>query len=520
MSNQFFISDVSKNYNLRHHIMGKPSPIYLVIRVKEKQYKISLGIKVLPEHWNKCKAMVSPLLTKLDNLNNNEVNKKIFEYDGKYSEFIAYLCSNPEQLDNIDNAINTFKEVKKKENRPLAIAVLRTLLREKPMGDSSRKIFNQQLDNFYEYLKTLKKDIHMDDIDVTLMRNYLNYLHNSTCTHSITGETVYLEDNSVKIVFGNILTILGYAEKADMIDLSKIRKLKEKGRDKTEENQVYLNDDEFEVMKNIQLKDNLDIIRDLFLLQLELGQRFSDITELMGKKLSIKDNIINIIQKKTGTRVTIPLTPYAIEIIKKYNYILPNSTNNKMNIGLKEIGKLCGFNEMCECRESRNGKPYIYSVEKYKLIGTHTARRSFVSNNVKGGISTELIKAITGHKSGAFDRYNRVEQEDLARAFVKAKQGNVPSNDIPVNPEPPECQNKAVMGDDCNTLKKVLIMLGENPLDFIDIDDVEILYRKVILKENKICEIYGCDFKTLKEIFNSDMTIREKIELVQNLMEK
>lgn len=517
MKEQFFVNEVSKNYNLRHHIQGKPSVVYMVVRVRDKQYKISMGVKVLPEHWGKCKAMVSPLLSRLDNLNNNEVNKKILEYDRKFSELISYLCMNPEEMDNIDNVINSIKVIKKKENRPLAIAVLRTLLREKPMGDTARYGFNKQLDNFYEFLKTLKKDIYMSDIDVALMRDYQIHLHNTTCTHKITGETVYVEDNTVRTEFNNILTILSYAEKAELIDLTKINKLKEKGRDKTEDNQVYLTDEEFAIIKSAKLKDNLSVARDLFCLQLDMGQRFSDIDNMMGKKMTITKGSIEIIQQKTGARVTIPLTPYAIGIFKKYDYVLPKYKNTNMNKYLKKIGKICNINSQCQCRESRNGKPYIYSVEKWQLISTHTARRSFVSNNIKDGISADLIKSVTGHASGAFERYNRVSQEDLAEAFVKAKMGKTSVEVIPANPDPNPEPTRGVMLDDIDTMRKILMMLGENPIDVMEMD-AEMLWRRIAIKEYAICDKVGCDYKTLKDIFNSDMSLKDKITKVNNLL--
>ena len=106
MNNQFFINQITKNYNLRHHNQNKPSPIYLIIRANNKQYKIPLGVKVLPQHWNKNKAMISILLSDLDNNNNNLVNKKIFEYDNKYSSFIDYICNHIDETDDIGNIIS------------------------------------------------------------------------------------------------------------------------------------------------------------------------------------------------------------------------------------------------------------------------------------------------------------------------------------------------------------------------------------------------------------------------------
>lgn len=59
------------------------------------------------------------MYSKLDNVNNNEVNKTIIEYNGKYMEFISYLCTNPNAFQRYnrlssEDAADTFAKIKNK----------------------------------------------------------------------------------------------------------------------------------------------------------------------------------------------------------------------------------------------------------------------------------------------------------------------------------------------------------------------------------------------------------------------
>ncbi|MBQ0089749.1 MAG: tyrosine-type recombinase/integrase, partial [Prevotellaceae bacterium] len=453
----------------------------------------------------------------------------ILEYDAKYLDFISYLCNHPNETDNVKNIISSIFGMKKKEDKPLAIAVLRQLLYKQQMKQSSIEIMMGALDEFDSFLQKYKRKIYLEDINVQLMEDYIEFQKTLKVTHKITGQSVPLEDNTIFAKFKKMLTILGYAANVDMFDTSKIAKLKKRFKtDKTENNQVFLTEEEEEAIMNLRLTGDKDRVRDIFIFQLEIGQRVSDVINLMGKDLStmIKDGKLRIIQEKTGTLVTPSITPTIKKILEKYNYELPIITKNKINTLIKEVCKEANINTMCECVEMRGGVRYKYSCPKYDLVSSHTSRRSFVGQNISAGIDTSLIRKITGHLSEeAFQHYNRLSSEDAAEAMMKIKgQGgcsnvevvNDTTNNTPVNPAPNPAQIKGVMLDDIHTMKKILMMLGDNPIEVMDIDDEELLWRRIAIKENELCEKIGCDYKFLKELFNSDITLKDKINIINS----
>ena len=52
MAEQVFINNVRVSFNLREPKADKPTNIYLVCRINNKQVKLSTGVKIYPEQWN------------------------------------------------------------------------------------------------------------------------------------------------------------------------------------------------------------------------------------------------------------------------------------------------------------------------------------------------------------------------------------------------------------------------------------------------------------------------------------
>ena len=104
-------------------------------------------------------------------------------------------------------------------------------------------------------------------------------------------------------------------------------------------------------------------------------------------------------------------------ILEKYNYNLPKSiSNQKFNEFIKEVGRLAGINNMVRTSITRANGEEVELKSKYKLISTHTARRSFCTNLYNKGIDTISIIAQTGHASEAMLlKYLKVDKKEHAR---------------------------------------------------------------------------------------------------------
>lgn len=100
MERQIFINEMQARFNLRKPRSEKPTNLYLVCRINNKQVKLSTGVKIYPDHWNEKRqeAYISVRLSELDNINNTIANKKITKLKEYFIEFKHYLCMHPDEI--------------------------------------------------------------------------------------------------------------------------------------------------------------------------------------------------------------------------------------------------------------------------------------------------------------------------------------------------------------------------------------------------------------------------------------
>lgn len=155
----------------------------------------------------------------------------------------------------------------------------------------------------------------------------------------------------------------------------------------------------------------LEQVRDMFVLSCNLGQRFSDMVRI--DKSCFDRNIFTIFQQKTGTHARVDIDSMSLDknttyaILRKYDFKSPLTTDiSCYNKYIKELLQYIGFKELIKRETKINGHIEVSYEEKWKLIGSHTARRTFATNNILRGLKTSDIRRATGHKSeSAFEKY-------------------------------------------------------------------------------------------------------------------
>jgi len=172
---------------------------------------------------------------------------------------------------------------------------------------------------------------------------------------------------------------------------------------------IYLSLDELKQMRDADLKGNknLELARDIFLFGCYIGQRVSDYNT--GKRFNItykKTNdggqisLVNIIQQKGSVSVAIPLRSEPLEILKKYNYQIPYMQPQKINLYIKEVGRIAKIDDEIEVKYTRGGEVKVETFYKYQLIKTHTARRSMITNMViENSLTKRQMMLISGHQT-------------------------------------------------------------------------------------------------------------------------
>jgi integrase len=200
---------------------------------------------------------------------------------------------------------------------------------------------------------------------------------------------------------------------------------------------VYLNLEQIERLERLDLSEGsqfvdfkigqkqgrlyyheLDEIRDLFLIGVYSGLRFSDLSNL--KIESVESTVIRVKQIKTGQRVTIPIMNKLRLVLNKYFASLPKTTNIKFNYGIREVARLAELNEIVEIKSTKGNKNTINRFPLYSQISSHTCRRSYATNMFKAGVPPMLIMSATGHKTeSSFLKYIKANNEDKAKLLAE-----------------------------------------------------------------------------------------------------
>ena len=277
----------------------------------------------------------------------------------------------------------------------------------KPINKNTIKTYVTTYKHLLEFQKNRKKEIDFKNIDLDFYTDYTEYLI----------KKVKLSTNSIGKHIQIIKLILNDAtERGVNTNLSFKSKRFVTVREKSDS--IYLKENEIKEIEDLDLSNDvrLERVRDLFLIGCYTGLRYSDYSILRPDQIT--DGFIETTQIKTGEPVVIPIHPTVKRIIEKYNGVLPLSiSNQKTNDYLKELGK------KVDCLKStfsktitKGGLTVTQNFEKWELLCTHTARRSFATNEYLAGTPTITIMAITGHKTEkAFLRYIKLTPNEHAK---------------------------------------------------------------------------------------------------------
>ena len=289
---------------------------------------------------------------------------------------------------------------------------------QKPVDGRTTIQYRQMQRLMISYLNSRKmKDIEIANVDKKFYESFVAYLYKQGYKLNTVGKHI----KNLKAAI-NALPLTQRAT-CEFIEPKKCRKLAEAV------DNIYLTEDELNQIASIDITiPYLDKVRDQFLLLAWTGCRYSDLPKLNKSNIHTMGNggqCFKLEQKKTNTKVVIPILPPAQAILEKYNYEVPEPMNNQpFNRFLKEVAKLAGLEDEVSITrtESNNGK--VERVEqrfsKWECVTAHTARRSFATNMYNRGYPTLMIMKITGHKTEkAFLTYIKVTEEENAERMLE-----------------------------------------------------------------------------------------------------
>lgn len=182
---------------------------------------------------------------------------------------------------------------------------------------------------------------------------------------------------------------------------------------------VYLTADEIDRLWGLELEDGMQRrTRDLFLLGVYTAARFSDYSRLSMD--NVQGDFIRFVQHKTGDSVIVPMSPRVQVILKRNGGHAPSVNQVVFNRTIKEVCRLAGIDTVVEQKHSEGRTHYVTYEPKWKLVSSHTARRTAVTLLHRSGVPSSEIMMISGHKSlSAFEQYIKTTKEDTATSLAQ-----------------------------------------------------------------------------------------------------
>jgi integrase len=197
--------------------------------------------------------------------------------------------------------------------------------------------------------------------------------------------------------------------------------------------EVRLSLPELMKIRNIELNDsNESTIRDMFLFLAFTGMRHSDMV-----KITPANNFgefLHFTQQKTGDEVAVTLHKFSKPLVKKYSQgkeeteiLFPSYSQQTFNKSIKNIARQAGLKDIIRVTKYSGTNEIIEECPKYKLIKTHSGRRSFSRILSLMQVPEEIIseemghsgKSITRHYIGNSDHMGRIKT--VQKAWAEAE---------------------------------------------------------------------------------------------------
>lgn len=359
-------------------------PIMIRITKNQKRKFISLGISINHRYWDDKNAQPTK-----DCPNRDMILKIILQ----------------KQME-LQNQILEFQSSKK----DYTVTSLINAIEEKPTYDTVEEFYNHIIDNLYDVgkignakvykhslcsLQNFKKeklDIPFSDIDVPWLNKYEQFLRKN-------GNS----DNTMSVYFRTLRSVFNKAIEYKIVkkeyypfNAFKVSKFNVK----TEKRAI--SKDAIHLIINLEIpkgKHYLQLAKDIFIFSyLCAGINVIDIAYLTAS--NIINNTLTYHRHKTGSKITLPLTAEAIQLIMKYNrysakagYLFPILDKNKYKTELQQHNRI---RKVLACINKALKKIAIMIGLDINLT-TYVARHSYATVLKKSGVNVALISETLGH---------------------------------------------------------------------------------------------------------------------------
>jgi site-specific recombinase XerD len=398
---------------------------------KKSKPLISTDIKIPPVFWNKKASCVSaqlPITYGSYKALNNELArlKKIAEDIVTY----AVLKKVKDRTDFLKKYYSPYFdiseiEIKEKEETQACEKAEKNKLniyrqfdeyilsKQRKVSRATLTVYSNVKAHLLAFEKFRKQEITFDSFDFAFYEDFVDYL---TFEHVHMRRKTLRTGLKLNTIGKTIKHLRGFIKDRVRRKIVKPVDLTDFKIPEEESDAIYLSHEEIKKIHQADLSAHPYLIeyRDLFVLACLTGLRFSDFSTLRPEDM--QRDMLYKKQEKSDHWVIIPLRHEAKLIFtRQFQNKIPALTNPEFNRHIKTIGTLAGINQTIRFSYKKGNANVVIVKPKYEWITSHTARRSFCTNEFLAGTPVELIMKISGHKrTKDFYKYIRISPEEAA----------------------------------------------------------------------------------------------------------
>jgi site-specific recombinase XerD len=393
---------------------SEKSIILMVYRFDAKKLTMSTGITIPVDVFDAKTKRINKSKIRF-NWEYESYNKVLDNHELALRNALAHFRTkniNPSVVELKEKTLSLLGKEDKNESEFSPI-VSKFITQQMDRIKDQQKATHQGYNQLLNHLSSFKngKTLEFRDLNQKRLEDFMNHMKKSI---SPVTNKPYSKSNINKIQ-RRLVAIIGkaseYGIEVDQAYKNRSWKIAPSS-DEISGNDVVLSPDEIKLLEDTHLESRLDRIRDLFLIGIYTGQRFSDFSRLNVDSVFIENdrNYITIIQKKGNVKVRIPYSDKIRNIFEKYKGYPPPISEQKFNAGVKEVCKAIGLTQKVSVYIDVPDQNVTEIIkEKWECVSSHTARRTFCTNNILNGVPPSMVMKISGHKNlKTLSRYVRI----------------------------------------------------------------------------------------------------------------
>lgn len=389
------------------YLNKKETRIYLFLIIdRAHMVKIKSEYAIYPIHWDFGKQQVKRTMT-----GHLEINERLKQMKEKaLQQYTRINSENPgisfnEFSDRLTKALSNDLPIPgKSENR--FFSIFDEFIEDKKTTQTHRTIqkyetVKKSLTEFSN--KHFKYGLNFADLDLKFIDKYLRHLRTQPArgrqkNRPDEQQTGLLNDTIEKYIATiRAFVSWSYDRRAHSIKLDdKFRISRNK-----DIQVVALTPDELKALYTHNFSDNerFDKVRDLFCFAAFTGQRFSDVEAF--KAADVSGDSWKFRSFKTKKDIEIYFVGFAapaLDILKKYNFKLPEISQQKFNDYIKLAAEAAEINSPVKSIRPLGNREVIKEAPKHKFLSSHSARRTCVSILLNyEHLPLPIVMQITGH---------------------------------------------------------------------------------------------------------------------------